>query len=169
MATVAFLLASGFEESEFRIPFEGLRQAGHAVVILGTRAHALVRGKHGKDQATIDDAAADRRPEEFDALVIPGGKSPARLRTDPRVVAFVGHFAATGRPLAAICHGPELLAAAGVVAGRTLTSWPAIRHELEAHGARWLDAPVVTDRGFITSRKPLDVAAFTAAIRQALG
>lgn len=168
MATVGFLLANGFEESEFRIPFERVRARGHVGVTLGVSAGELVRGKRGKVAVAIDAAVADRRPEDFHALVIPGGHSPERLRADPRVVSFVKAFIATGRPVAAICHGPELLLAAGAVRGRKLTSWPSIRGELEAGGAEWLDAAVVIDGPLITSRKPADVDEFAGALTRAL-
>lgn len=168
MAVVGFLLASGFEESEFRVPFERVRTHGHTAVTLGARAGEVVRGKRGKVAVTIEASVVERRPDGFHALVIPGGQSPERLRADPRVVSFVKRFIATGRPVAAICHGPELLLAASAVRGRKLTSWPSIRGALEAGGAEWLDAAVVIDGPLITSRKPADTDEFAAVLTRAL-
>ena len=105
----------------------------------------------------------DRFLEEFDALVIPGGHSPDHIRTDATVVEFVRRFAESGRPLAAVCHGPQLLIEAGVVEGRTMTSWPSVKTDLVNAGARWVDEQVVTDGSFITARKPVRAVARSPA------
>jgi protease I len=102
-------------------------------------------------------------------LVIPGGQSPDHLRADPRFVQFVKRFDATGRPLAAVCHGPQLLITAGLVRGRTLTAWKTIQEDLRQIGATVKDEPVVTDGNWITSRQPSDLEAFSQAILAALG
>src|SRR5690606_9399849 len=103
----------------------------------------------------------DARPEEFDALVLPGGvMNPDKLRMDKRAVAFVRHFFDAGKPVAAICHGPWLLVEADVVDGRTMTSYESIRTDLRNAGAEWVDEPVVVDHGLVTSRKPDDLPAF---------
>jgi len=164
MAKVAFLLDDGFEDAEYRVPCDRLREAGHAVTVVGRRAGSVLTGKRGVEQAVVDVAVESVGVEAFDALVIPGGNSPARLVEDPRMVAFARAFFGTGRPLAAVCHGPQLLAAAGVVHGRTLTSWPAISDELVGAGARWLDHEVIEDGQLITSRKPADLEPFSAAL-----
>jgi len=102
-------------------------------------------------------------PEDFDALLIPGGvMNPDQLRTDPVAVAFVRHFFDTGKPVAAICHGPWLLVEADVVRGRTITSWPSLRTDIQNAGGDWVDREVVTDAGLVTSRKPADLPAFNA-------
>jgi protease I len=127
-----------------------------------------VRGKKGRESARIEAAAKDRSASEFDALVIPGGHSPDHLRIDRDVVAFVRDLANSGKPVAAICHGPQLLIEAGLVAGKTLTSWPSVRKDLENAGANWVDKEVVRDGTFITSRKPDDLEAFSQELLSAL-
>ena len=160
MTRIAMPLAADFEDSEFTVPFDRLKNAGSEVVVIGCKAGEIVIGKRGQARATIDRAAADLNPDDFDALVIPGGYSPDHLRLDEDVVAFVRDFFATGKPVAAICHGPQLLIEAEVVKGRTLTSWPSIRKDLMNAGAKWVDREVVVDGTLITSRKPADLDAF---------
>lgn len=128
----------------------------------------MVRGKRGRVAVSIDAEVGEVRADELHGLVIPGGRSPVRLRADPRVVAFVRDFMATGRPVGAICHGPLLLLAAGAVRRRKLTSWPGIRQALERGGAVWIDAAIVIDGTLITSRKPADAEVFAAAVARAL-
>jgi protease I len=164
MARVAILLEALYEDSELRVPYEWLRRAGHEPVIVGLESGKRLTGKRGEETVTADVGIADVSPEEFDALVIPGGRSPERLRTHARVLAFTRAFFLSGRPVAAVCHGPLLLAAAGVVRGLTLTSWPAVQEELSAAGARWVDREVVEDGSLITSRKPADLEAFSRAL-----
>jgi protease I len=168
MARIAFLMADDFEDSEYRVPFDGLSKAGHRVVVLGAKAGQSVKGKEGKETVKIDDAVSNHRVDEFDALVIPGGYSPDKLRLDEAAVRFVRDFDQTGKPLAAVCHGPQLLISAGIVKGRSMTSWPSVRIDLENAGARWEDREVSTDGALITSRKPDDLPAFTEAILRQL-
>jgi protease I len=164
MARVAILIDDAFEDSELRAPWERLRRAGHEVTIVGRRAGAILTGKRGQETVKTELSVADVTVDRFDALVIPGGRSPERLLRDARAVQFARAFAGSGKPLAANCHGPLLLAAAGVVAGRTLTSHPAIRDELVASGATWVDEERVEDGALITSRRPADLPAFTRAL-----
>lgn len=162
---VAFLLGAGFEDSEFQKPYDMLQHGGFHVEILGKKAGEVVKGyKHGTE-VTIDTAASDADPESYVALVIPGGRSPDDLRSDAKVVDFVRRFEATGRPLAAVCHGPQLLMAARVVSGRTLTAWPTVQRDLELiPGVTVRDEPVVVDDNLITSRKPEDLDDFSEKI-----
>lgn len=169
MAKIAVLLAAGFEDSEFTVPYERLTRAGHAVTVFGTQAGCVVKGKRGEASAMVEKTADQIDPAHFDALVIPGGYSPDHLRTDANVVNFVRRFAETGKLIAAVCHGPQLLIEAEVVRGRTLTSWPSVRKDLENAGARWVDREVVEDGNLITSRKPQDLEAFSEAIMRRLG
>jgi deglycase len=164
MARIAVPVAEGFEDSEFSTPFERLTSAGHEIVTIGPRAGEEVAGKHGKTHARVDARAADVDPAEFDALVIPGGQSPDRLRTDVDVVDFVRRFSESGKLVAAICHGPQLLIEADVVADRELTSWPSVRKDLENAGATWVNEAVVEDENLITSRGPDDLDPFCEAI-----
>jgi protease I len=108
------------------------------------------------------------RPEDYDALLIPGGYSPDHLRADPRFPAFVKQFNATGQPLAAVCHGPQLLITAGLVRGRTMTAWKTIQEDLRQIGANVVDREVVVDGSWITSRQPSDLEAFSQALLRAL-
>lgn len=168
MARVAMPVGEDFEDVELTKPRTALTEAGHQVVMVGRRKGERVHGKRGEATAAIEFAAADVDPDDFDALVIPGGYSPDHLRTDKAMVDFVRRFAATEKPLAAICHGPQLLIEADVVEGRELTSWPSVRTDLENAGARWLDREIVEDGNLITSRGPDDLDPFCEAILQRL-
>lgn len=168
MARVAIIIGKDFEDSEFREPLEKLREVGHFVEILGAHAHEELAGKKGIERVIVDAAVTERDPESYDAVVIPGGYSPDHLRMEPAVVRFVQRFVRTGRPIAAICHGPQLLIEADVVRGRRMTSWPSVKTDLQNAGADWVDAEVVVDAAFITSRKPEDIPAFNRAILQRL-
>src|SRR5947209_3477747 len=161
MAKVAFVLADDFEDSEFQVPYDRLREAGHEVTVIGPEAGKEVKGKKGKVTHTLDvgpDAASVSR---FDAVVVPGGYSPDKLRTNSEIVSFVKGMDAEGKPVAAICHAGSLLIEADVVDGRLVTSWPSIRVDLENAGAKWDDRDVIEDENLITSRKPADLDAFT--------
>lgn len=164
MAKIAMLLGPEFEDSEFRVPYDKLRQAGHEVIIVGQDAEQVVEGKRNREQARVHVAAGDADPSEFDALVIPGGHSPDNLRIHDDVIRFVEDFVESGRPVAAVCHGPQLLIEADAVRGRTMTSWPSVRTDLVNAGAEWVDEEVVRDGNFITSRKPDDLEMFSEAI-----
>jgi len=150
------------------VPYERLKAAGHKVVVLGAEAGKKVSGKRGEEHVTIESAARQQRPSEFDAVVIPGGYSPDHLRTDESTVLFVREIARAGKPTAAVCHGPSLLIEADVVRGKKVTSWPSIRTDLENAGAHWVDLQVVEDGALITSRKPDDLEAFSQAVIKAL-
>src|SRR5581483_2476020 len=164
MARIAMPVASGVEDSELTVPLDRFRNAGHDVVVFGPKAGEVVVGKNGQASATVERAARDLQPSEFDALVIPGGYSPDHLRTDESVVRFVREFFESGKPVAAICHGPQLLIEAEVVRGKKMTSWPSVRKDVENAGATWQDHQVVVDGTLITSRKPADLDAFCNAV-----
>jgi protease I len=168
MAVVAFVLAAGYQDSEFRRPFEALQEHGHQVTVVGKRAGERVEGKRGHDHANVEAAAAGVSADTFDGLVIPGGYSPDKLRTDESVV-FVKAFFEAGKPVAAICHGPSLLVEADVLRGRTLTSWPSVRRDVENAGGRCVDREIVRDGNLTTSRKPDDLDAFCEAVVDGLG
>lgn len=164
MARIAFLVGEEFEDSEFKVPYDRLRGAGHEVVVVGIEKGKQLRGKKGKESATVDVTPGEVRAEDFHVLVIPGGHSPDRLRTHAGIVDFVQDFGRTGRPLAAICHGGSLLVEGDLLDGRRVTSWPSIRTDLVNAGAKWVDKEVVVDGNLITSRKPEDLDAFCRAI-----
>jgi protease I len=165
---VAMLVEEEFDERELAGTADRLRQAGVAVVLVGPVAGAPYRGKRG-ETVTADAAAGRVRASEFDAVVIPGGHAPERMRLRHAMVDLVRDAVAAGRPVAAICHGPQLLISADVVRGRTLTCWPSIAIDVTNAGALYVDRPVVEDGNLITSRKPDDVPAFASAILRALG
>jgi protease I len=165
---VACLLAAGFEDSEFRVPHDRLLQAGYAVEIIGAKPGEKLRGDKGKETATTDLGIDDAEPDDYAALLIPGGYSPDELRADERFVEFVKDFDATKRPLAAVCHGPQLLLTAELTRGRTLTAWPTVQGDLRQAGAKVRDEEVVVDGNWITSRKPDDLEAFSDRLIEAL-
>ena len=165
---IACLLGRGFEDSEFRVPVERLRAAGYEVEVIGTERGQTIAGKRKREEVRIDRAIDDAEPAGYEGLLIPGGHSPDHLRADKRFVEFVRAFDATGRPLAAVCHGPQLLLTAGLVAGRRLTAWPTVQGDLRYAGAEVRDESVVVDGNWITSRKPEDLELFSARFIQAL-
>jgi protease I len=164
MARIAFVLGEDFEDSEFRKPYDTLREAGHQVEVLGAKGGTTVKGKKGKEEVTIEAAVSERDPASYDALVIPGGYSPDHLRMDPQVVKFTGAMVRAGKLIAAVCHGPQLLIEADAVEDKTMTSWPSVHTDLVNAGAKWVDKEVVIDGRLITSRKPDDLPAFSKAI-----
>ena len=160
---VAILVADGFEQVEMTKPRAALDEAGATTTIVSPK-QGEIQGMHHADKGDkfdVDLALDDAHPEEFDALLIPGGlMNPDQLRSTPKALEFTRHFFKTGKPVAAICHGPWVLIDAGVVRGRTLTSWPAIQTDVKNAGGKWVDQEVVVDNGLVTSRKPDDIPAF---------
>jgi protease I len=160
---VAILVADGFEQVEMTKPRQALLDAGAAAKIVSPKA-GQIRGMNHADKGDkfdVDIELKDARPEEFDALLIPGGlMNPDELRSTPEALEFTRHFFDEGKPVAAICHGPWVLIDAGVVRGRTLTSWPAIKTDVKNAGGNWVNEEVVVDNGLVTSRKPDDIPAF---------
>jgi protease I len=164
---VAIVVTDGFEQVELERPKEALERAG-AVAHIVSPAGPNVKGwQHTKwgDEFPVDVALDDAVPEDYDALLLPGGvMNPDKLRRDERVLAFVKHFFAAGKPVAAICHGPWTLIDAGVVKGRKVTSYHSIQTDLKNAGANWVDEEVVVDNGLVTSRKPDDLPAFNKKV-----
>lgn len=163
---VAVVVGKGFQDQEGTVPIEFLRREGAEVVTIGPDK-GQVKGLHGA-VIQVEKDFGEVSPEEFDALVIPGGRSPSYLRKFPAAREFVARFAATGKPVAAICHGGQMLAAAGLVDGLIMTGYPRIREEMEAAGARFVDREVVIDGNIITSRVPDDLPAFNSALKEML-
>lgn len=164
MARVAFVLADDFEDSEFTVPRDRLQDAGHEAVVFGSQAGVTLEGKRGRASARTDAALSEASPDDLDALVIPGGYSPDKLRLNDDAVGFTRQMMDADKPVAAICHAGQLLAQAEVVDGRKMTSWPSVRMELELAGANWVDEEVVVDGNLVTSRRPDDLDAFCGAL-----
>ncbi len=160
---VAILATDGFEWAELVEPRKALQEAGAKVSIVSPQ-DGKIRGwnvKEWGDQVPVDAKLENARPEDFDALQLPGGViNPDKLRMDPKAVAFVKAFFDAGKPVAAICHGPWTVIEAGAARGRRMTSWPSLKTDLTNAGAEWVDQEVVQDRGLVTSRKPDDIPAF---------
>ena len=160
---VAILVTDGFEQVEMTKPREALDEAGAETKIVSLKS-GKIHGMHHADKGDkfdVDLTLDEARPEEFDALLIPGGlMNPDALRSNDEALEFTRHFFREGKPVAAICHGPWVLIDAGVVRGRTLTSWPAIKNDVKNAGGKWVNEEVVVDNGLVTSRKPDDIPAF---------
>lgn len=160
---IAILAADGFEESELLRPRAALRDAGAVTAIVSTNQEAIKSwvGDGFGESIAVDVHVSKADASEFDALMLPGGVlNPDTLRKDEDAVNFVRAFFEAGKPVAAICHGPQLLIEADVVEGRRLTSYDSIKTDLINAGAEWVDEEVVCDQGLVTSRKPDDIPAF---------
>jgi len=164
---VAILVSDGFEQVEMTEPRKALDHAGAQTLIVSP-VEGRVRGWNHHDPADsfeVDVPLQGAKPEDFDALLLPGGVvNPDTLRIDEKAVAFVRAFVEAGKPIAAICHGPWTLIDAGGVKGRKMTSWPSLQADLKNAGANWSDKEVVVDQSLVTSRKPDDLPAFNRKI-----
>ena len=166
-AKILILATDGYERSELRVPLEKLGTHGADVKIasLGTGSIKSWDKTDWGDSVDVDLAVKDVDIKDYDALVIPGGQiNPDLLRVDEGAVSLVREFVASGKPVAAICHGPWLLVEADALRGRKATSYPSIKTDLLNAGAIWRDEAVVCDQGIITSRNPNDLDAFTGKI-----
>ena len=160
---VAVLATDGVEQVELTEPVKALRAAGAEVEIVSPEAGSIKGYDHldPADDIPVDRALADAEVARYDGLVLPGGvANPDALRMDRKAVEFVRDFVEADKPVAAICHAPWLLVEAGLVKGRTLTSWPSLRTDIENAGGEWVDREVVVDQKLVTSRKPDDLPAF---------
>lgn len=162
---VAILATHGFETTELMEPKSALEHAGAKVSVVSLpESDSTIRGFSNGEwsgEVSVDITLADASETDFDALVLPGGlMNPDRLRGFDTAVSFVRDFFESGKPVSAICHAPWLLAEADVLRGRSVTSYPTIRTDLENAGANWSNEPVVTDQGLVTSRSPEDLSAF---------
>lgn len=160
---VAILVTDGFEQSELEQPRKALHTAGAETDLISPKAD-MVRAWSGDgygDKFDVDVLLAEADPSDYDALLLPGGvMNPDQLRLDLQAVQFVRSFFRSGKPVAAICHGPQLLIEAGVVKNRRLTSYPSLRTDLLNAGAKWVNEVVVSDHGLVTSRTPSDLPHF---------
>jgi len=165
---VAMFVEDGFDERELNGPLELLRAAGATVTIVGPTANAEFRDKRGNAVVTSELAAGAAKLADFDAIIIPGGHAPDKMRMRHAMVDLARDAMEAGKPVAAICHGPQVLISANVLRGKTLTCWPSIAIDVKNAGGLYVDKPVVEDGNLITSRKPDDVPAFSDAIIRAL-
>lgn len=164
MRRIALLLTDDFEDSEAARPLAALRDSGEFEVrIVSPEGGKPYTGKKGDVVLTSDIAIANTHPEDYAGLVIPGGHSPEKLRLVEGAVDFVRHFVQAGKPIAAICHGPQLLISAEGVRGRRMTCYESVMVDLRNAGAEVVDQPVVEDGNLVTSRKPADLPAFLEA------
>ena len=164
---VAILVANGFEQDEMTKPREALERAGARVALISPEEGKVKGWKHTQwgDEFPVDVSLDDAKPDEYDALLLPGGvMNPDTLRQIPAAIGFVKEFVHAVKPIAAICHGPWMLINAEGVAGRKLTSWGSIKIDLINAGAKWVDEEVVRDGQLVTSRKPDDIPAFNKAM-----
>jgi len=160
---VLILATDGFEQSELTGPRDALNQAGIETTVASPKSGEIKGWQHTDwgDPVAVDLSLDDANVGDFDALVLPGGQmNPDALRMEPKAIDLVRAFAESGKPVAAICHGPQLLIETGMLRGRNMTSFPSIRTDLENAGVHWADVEVVTDRGLTTSRSPKDLEAF---------
>jgi protease I len=172
MTTIAFLTASeGIEKAELVEPWQAVLDAGHEAVLLSPEPGEVQLFEHldKAETRTVDREVGSASIDDYDALVLPGGvANPDALRMDDDAVAFIRDFVASGKPVAAICHAPWTLVEAGVLDGRTLTSWPSLQTDIRNAGGTWVDEPVVTDGNLITSRNPDDIPSFNNALLEAV-
>jgi deglycase len=160
---VAILVTEGFEQQEMTEPRKALEAAGAETMIVSPSEGEVQGWQHfdKADKFPVDVPLADADPNEFDALLLPGGvANPDQLRMKPEAVKFVKDFFDAGKPVAVICHGPWTLIEADVVRERTMTSWPSLKTDLMNAGANWVDEEVVVDNGLVSSRNPGDIPAF---------
>ena len=164
---VAVLIEDGFEDAELIEPIRAVKDAGAKVVVIGSGSRKTYRGKRGK-AIKADVVAEQVKAEDFDAIIIPGGYAPDKMRLHQPMIDLVREAHDLGKVVAAICHGPQLLISADIVKGRRATSWSSVAVDIKNAGARWVDDSMVQDGNLITSRKPADIPGFNKAIIEAL-
>jgi protease I len=169
---IAFLATDGVEQVELTEPWQAVEQAGGEAVLVSLSSGEIQGFEHHDkgDTFPVDATVQDADPTDYDGLVLPGGViNPDILRTDGRAMGFVTAFFEQGKPVGAICHGPWSLVETGIVKGRTITSWPSLRTDVENAGGTWVDEEICVDRGLFTSRKPDDLPAFCAKLVEEMG
>ena len=163
MSKVAVIIDDMFEDVEYTAPAEAFKKEGHELIHIGLRQGKEVIGKKHKTKVLIDRSVKDVSTDDFDALLIPGGYSPDRLRADDEAVIFTRKFMDSGKPVFSICHGPQLLISANKIRGRKITGWKSIVQDIKNAGALYEDKEVVVDGNLISSRQPSDLPAFINA------
>lgn len=160
---IAALVENFFEDVEYTEPVKAFRDADHTIINIGLRKGASVTGKKSGTNVQIHESIENISVDDFDALFIPGGYSPDRLRAHEQVVSFVRAFMESGKPVFAICHAPQLLISGNVLKGRRVTGWKSIIQDIKNCGAEFIDEPVVEDKNLVSSRGPNDIPAFVQA------
>lgn len=163
MAKIAVIITDMFEDSEYTEPAKAFNKAGHDLVHVGLKEGEVVRGKKSQTPVRVEKELKYLSINEFDALLIPGGYSPDKLRAHEEAVKFTKDFVLSGKPVFAICHAPQLLITADVLRGRRITGWKSIVQDIKNAGAEYLDQELVEDGNLISSRQPGDLPAFIKA------
>jgi protease I len=170
---IAILAEEGFEQIELTSPKEALEAAGATVDIVSPNNKTRIRAWDQTNwgiEIEVDRKLSEVSPDDYDALVLPGGVlNPDKLRQNKDAVAFASAFLDEGKPVAAICHGPQLLIETGMLKGRRMTSYPSLKTDLKNAGAQWEDSEVVVDNGLVTSRSPADLEAFNQKMIEEIG
>ena len=168
---VAILTENGFEQIELLSPKKAMEEAGVSVDIVSPQKKE-VRAWDETDwgiSVSVDKNLSDANPEDYDGLMLPGGVlNPDKLRTNPKAVEFIRHFLEAAKPVAVICHGPQTMIETGMLRGRTMTSYPAVKTDLINAGVNWVDKEVVVDNGLVSSRSPKDLDAFNKKLLEEL-
>ncbi|MFC2027680.1 type 1 glutamine amidotransferase domain-containing protein [Chloroflexota bacterium] len=165
---IAILVEDGFEDSELIEPMRAMKEVGVRVVIVGDSSQQTYYGKRGQVEIGVEVDAENVSSDDFDAVIIPGGYAPEKMRLHQSMIDLVREVHNSGKVVAAICHGPQLLISADIVRGRQVTSCPSVAIDLKNAGADWVDNPLVQDGNLITSRKPSDLPRFNKSIIEAL-
>jgi len=160
LSKIAVIITNMFEDSEYSEPVNAFKKAGHKIIRVGLKEGEVVKGKKKGTLVKIDKAVTDVSVEDFDALLIPGGYSPDKLRANEDAVKFTKEFAESGKPIFSICHGPQLLITAQALKGRKITGWKSIIQDIKNAGAEFIDREVVEDENLVSSRHPGDIPAF---------
>jgi protease I len=162
MSKILIMLDRGVEDAEFLYPYYRFQEAGYAVDVVASKAHETYVGKHGVP-LTSDLSPDGVKIEDYDGLIIPGGKAPDRMRINKRLVDIVKEAVSKGKVVAAICHGPQMLIEADVLRGRKVTCWKSLVTDVKNAGATFLDEEAVIDGNMVTSRSPADLPSFCKA------
>lgn len=165
---IAILVEDNFEDSELTESLRAMKDAGARVLIVGSGSKKSYKGKRSLAEVKVDTTADKVEASQFDAIIVPGGYAPDKMRLHQSMVDLVRKAHAEGKIIAAVCHGPQLLISADIVKGRRVTSWPSVAVDLKNAGAIWVNEPVVKDANIITARKPADLPKFNKAIIESL-
>lgn len=169
MSKIGVLIGPKFEDVEYNKPAKAFKDVGHDLTHIGFEKGQTVSGKEEKTEVMVDKSAGEVSVDDFDAIFIPGGCSPDKLREDKNVVQFTRNFVESGKPVMAICHAPQLFITAKVIEGRSVAGWKSIIVDIENAGGNYVDKEVVEDNNIISSRGPNDIPAFIEASLKKLG